>query len=187
MKIKSHKPKFDEFLGYVRFYFNGMEITDAEIESLRKIYDDVTRDDLARALKFARSNASFNPLSTIIRQLKMFKPSLLDINRQQNVTYNFQGKKIEKGTDWAKKIQEAKENRKEVSRKQLAALKQWFINFDWAIFPNEDHHYVKIDDNSDNFFKSLRKSQDDSRGNEKHSKHHDDPETLKLIREVLEG
>lgn len=192
MATVKHKPTFDEFIGYVRKQFQGMQITDEEVESLRAIFDDVSRDQLSQAFRYANNHGSFNPLSTIIRQLKLFQPSIADYQRQEGIrgaTYNYHGKWIEHGTNWEIKNAEARKNRKEMSKQELAKLHQWFVNYDWAMFPRENHHYVKIDDNSDKFFKSLRKSNGGEIDTEKkltgHQNHQNDPATLKLIREVL--
>lgn len=148
------KPTYDYFVNVVRNNFKGMEITNLELDHLKQIFDKVSRDDLVQAYNYAQKHKSFNPVSTIIRELRKIKPSINDYIQQQNVTYNWQGKRVEHGTDWDKKFAESPP--KKTSDKELADLHQWFVNYDAVTSPELNLHYVKIDDESDKFFKELQ-------------------------------
>lgn len=186
--VNATKPDFDQFITIIREHFPDAQITEGEVNNLRKPFSKASLSDLRSA--YAVAKGSMQPLSVIYRQLLTRKPSFDELFNQEDRIkgrrYNYAGKTIEHGTDWDKKAQEMPKPR--VTQKELVDLHQWLVNYDLAvglIDSDEQHHYKKIDDESDAFFKELHRQYGDSKTSQKKKTHFSEEENKKYDAQIF--
>lgn len=186
--VNTAKPDFDQFITIIKEHFPDAQITDGEINNLRKPFSKASLSDLRSAYAVARG--SMQPLSVIYRQLLTRKPSFDELFNQEDRIkgrrYNYAGKTVEHGTDWDKKAQEAPKPK--VTQKELEGLHQWFVNFDLAIGlinSDERYQYKKLDDKSDTFFKELYRQYGNSKTSQNNKPHFSEEENKKYDKQFF--
>lgn len=98
MVVAKIKPSFDQFVQAVKANFPPeAQITHADEDNLREVFDSATREQLAEAYRYAQKYSPLTPLSTIYRQLGgdgIYRPTF---NEQYHTG---DGRRVENGTDW---------------------------------------------------------------------------------------
>lgn len=98
------KPTFDKFVTAVKNNFPFSEVTQEQVEELRTVYGDCTRNDLVKAYKSALRQNSFDPIQYIYTQLLKYRPNITETDAKNRNYIN--GKTVEQGTDWQAKYAE---------------------------------------------------------------------------------
>lgn len=104
--MDKEKPSIEVVVNYFKANIPGCGITDAEIDDLKRLYPKVSYKDLSRVFHQALNQHAMQPVSYMTRQLRILKPPADPFNTQINQRTAY-GKKIEKGTDWDAKKNEA--------------------------------------------------------------------------------
>lgn len=103
----TEKPEIETIVDYFKQNIPGCGITDAEIEDLRQLYPNVSYKDVRRVFYQAYRNKALQPISYMLRQLRIIKPELDPKNKSD--PFNTQvnqtrarayGQRVEIGTDW---------------------------------------------------------------------------------------
>lgn len=104
--MDKEKPSIEVVVNYFKANIPGCGITDAEIDDLKQLYSKVSYKDLSRVFHQALNHHAMQPVSYMTRQLRILRPAADPFNTQINQQTAY-GKKIEKGTDWDAKKNEA--------------------------------------------------------------------------------
>lgn len=104
--MDKEKPSIEVVVNYFKANIPGCGITDAEIDDLKRLYSRVSYKDLSRVFHQALNHHAMQPVSYMTRQLRILRPAADPFNTQINQQTAY-GKKIEKGTDWDAKKNEA--------------------------------------------------------------------------------
>lgn len=104
--MDKEKPSIEVVVNYFKANIPGCGITDAEIDDLKQLYPKVSYKDLSRVFHKALNQHAMQPVSYMTRQLRIFRSVADPFNTQINQQTAY-GKKIEKGTDWDAKKNEA--------------------------------------------------------------------------------
>lgn len=99
--MEKEKPQVEVLVNYFKENIPGCGVTDAEIEDLRKLYPSVSYKDLNRVFHQALKQRALQPLSYMLRQLRIIRPEADPFNSQINKTRaRAYGQRVETGTDW---------------------------------------------------------------------------------------